>query len=340
MRQHFSATGNANPMTGPRYRLAIIGCGRMGRLHTARLHEETRAIVVALYDVDAGAACSLQQDLAPDAAVYDDVDALLQAGDLDAAVICTPTTAHFEQVRACRERGLAVLCEKPLADTAERTLQLIDQSQSGPPLVVAYQRRSWATYRTLHREVASGRWGPIRAVTSHNTEFWQQTIAGTWRDDPQINPGGFLGDAGSHKLDALLFVTGLTPASVFARSDNCGSRVPIVTTASVMTHEGVPVALDFIGNAHHQAEDLQIHCQRADLMVRDWRVWIAEGNVVRPLEPLEPDSQPALTFLDVLDGTLENPAPAACALPVLLLTEAILESSRSGLPVPVEREAD
>jgi predicted dehydrogenase len=322
------------------YRIAIIGCGRMGRLHTARLHEDGRANVEALFDVDTSAAQSLQQDLSPDATVFDDVDVLLQAGDLDAAVICTPTTKHFEQVRACRERGLAVLCEKPLADTAERTRQLIADSQSGPPLVVAYQRRSWATYRTLRREVASGRWGPIRTVASYNTEYWQQTIAGTWRDDPQVNPGGFLGDAGSHKLDALLFVTGLHPVSVFARSDNCGSRVPIATAALMMTHEGVPVTLDFIGNAHHQAEDLQIHCAEADLMIRDWRVWIARKNVVEPLRPLEPDSQPALTFLDVLDGTLANPAPAECAWPVFALTDAILESGRSGQPMTVNCDAD
>jgi predicted dehydrogenase len=327
-------------MSRPRFRIAMIGCGRMGRLHTARLHEDARARVTSLFDVDAATARALQQDLAPHATVFSHMDHLLQTGELDAAVICTPTDAHFEQVRACRAHGLAVLCEKPLTDTSGRTRQLIDESQAGPPLVVAYQRRSWATYRTLHRELASGRWGPIREVTSHNTEYWQQTIAGTWRDDPQINPGGFLGDAGSHKLDALLFVTGLTPASVFARSDNCGSRVPIVTNASVITQQGVPMVLDFIGNAHHQAEDLHLHCREADLMIRDWRIWIAEGNVVQPLRPLEPDSQPAVTFLDLLDGTLENPAPAACALPVLLLTEAILNSSRIGQPVPVESTTD
>jgi predicted dehydrogenase len=326
-------------MTRPRYRIAMIGCGRMGRLHTARLHEDGRAAVVALFDVDRAAAMSLQHDLAPDATIHNDIDALLDAGGFDAAVICTPTTSHFDQVRACRERGLAVLCEKPLADTAERTQQLIVAAHAGPPLVVAYQRRSWSIYRTLQREVASGHWGPIRAVTSHSTEYWQQTIVGTWRDDPQINPGGFLGDAGSHKLDALFFVTGVTPASVFARSDDCGSRVPIVTTASVLTRDGIPLALDFIGNAHHQAEDLQIHCAQADLMIRDWRVWIAEGNVVRPLGPLEPDSQPAVTFLDVLDGTCANPAPAACAWPVFKLTAAILESSRSGLPESVDMDS-
>lgn len=317
------------------YRIAIIGCGRMGRLHTARLHEDGRGQVVALFDAVPSVAESLRDELAPGAGVHNSVEALLDESPLDAAIICTPTTAHFEQVNACRERGLAVLCEKPLADTAERIQSLTDASRKGPPLVVAYQRRSWSTFRTLRREVQSGDYGEIQAVTSHNTEYWQQTIADTWRDDPTINPGGFLGDAGSHKLDALFYVTGLKPVEVFARSDNCGSRVPIITTASVLAEGDTPISLDFVGNAHHQVEDLQIHCAEADLMVRDWRVWIARNNKVDPLGPLEPNSQPALTFLDLLDGLCDNPAPAACARPVFALTEAILRSADEGRLVKI-----
>ena len=319
------------------YRIALMGCGRMGRSHTIRLHEDGRARVVAAYDVDRETAESLRNELAPEAMVYDSVDQLLDVDQLDAVVVCTPTTAHFDQVQACRARGLPVLCEKPLADSAERTRQLIHESESGPLLTVAYQRRSWGTYRTLAREVRSGRWGPIQAITSHNTEYWQQTIAGTWRDDPAVNPGGFLGDAGSHKLDALFLVTGLKADSVFARSDHCGSHVPIVTTALVVSDGGIPIMLSFIGNAHHLSEDLQIHCRDADLMIRDWRVWIAQNNTVEPLTPLEPHSEPAVTFLDVLDGRIENPAPAGCAWPVWTLTQAILQSSRSGQIVDVEQ---
>ena len=177
---------------GP-YRIGIIGCGRMGRLHASLLNADRRARVVALYDSHLRAAIDLRDQLVPEAQIFEDVKTLLENGRIDAAVICTPTTAHFEQVQACRREGCAVLCEKPLADTAERIRRLIDESSSGPPLVVAYQRRSWSTYRTLRREVQSGRWGKIQAVTSHNTEYWQQTIAGTWRDDPAVNPGGFLG---------------------------------------------------------------------------------------------------------------------------------------------------
>ena len=47
---------------------------------------------------------------------------------------------------------------------------------------LGYQRRHTALYRTIRREVQSGKWGAVRAVVSHNVENWQQTIGGTWRD--------------------------------------------------------------------------------------------------------------------------------------------------------------
>jgi predicted dehydrogenase len=308
----------------------------MGRMHAARLVRDPRVEVVAVVDSDRAAREALGRMLPGDVRICPTYDELTSLGEaIDAAVICTPTTAHYEQILFCRSQGWAVLCEKPLADTQERMEALIALSESAPPVSLAYQRRSWATYRTLRREVQSGRWGAIQAVTAHNSERWQQTIAGTWRDDPVVNAGGFVGDAGSHKLDALFFVTGLELAEVFARGQKCGSRVDVVSTVSAVSTCEVPIAMDFIGSAQYQAEDLHVHCAEADLMIRDMRVWIARRHVVEPLGPLEPDSHPVATFLDLLDGTCENFAPLVCARPVWKATAAIAESVRLGQPVPV-----
>jgi predicted dehydrogenase len=318
------------------WRFAIIGCGRMGRLHTERLHADGRGRVVALFDRDRESSGSLRRETAPDAAVCDELPSLLQQTNLDAAVVCTPTTSHYEQTLACRARGLHVLCEKPLAESRDRIVALVNESRlPGPHCVLAYQRRFWSTFRTLRREVQSGRWGPVRAVTSHNVEHWQPTIAGTWRDDPAINVGGFVGDAGSHKIDGVFYVTGLAPREVFARSWNCGSRVPIVSSVSAVLEGDVPLCMDFIGHAQCLGEDLHVHCAEADLMVRDRRVWIARGNCVEPLENIEPESDPDRGFLDLLDGEAPNVAPFECALPVFETTMAILESSRTGRSVGV-----
>ncbi len=312
-------------------RFAVLGCGRMGRLHTTRLQQDARARVTTLFDVDRCMAERLQQDLVPQALVDPTLEELLARDDIDAVVISTPTSSHCAQVLACRARGWPVLCEKPLSDSAAATCELIESVQcGGPPLSIAYQRRSWATYRTLRREVESGQWGAVRSVASHTSERWQQTIAGTWRDDPEINIGGFLGDAGSHKVDALFYTTGLDVAEVFARSEKCGSRVEIVTNVSAVSTEGVPITMDFVGNANHQAEDLHVHCEEADLLIRDMRVWIARRNVVEPLTPLEAESHPVETFLNVLDGTGLNMAPPECAWPVLAFTQAVLTSAVTG----------
>jgi predicted dehydrogenase len=314
-----------------RWRFGLIGCGRMGRVHAERLRDTGRVEIAALYDPSVSAAKSLRATLTPAAAVVPSDHELIEHPDLDAVVICSPTHLHVPQVEQAISAGLHILCEKPLADTAaglERLLRLA--AQSPRQHVLAYQRRFWGTYRTLAREVRAGRWGAIRAVTSHNTERWQQTIGGTWRDDPATNPGGFLGDAGSHKLDALFYVTGLEPMEVFARSQTCGSRVEIVVSVSGLLSGNVPLTMDFVGSAEQQVEDLTIHCDEADLLIRDWRVWIAQGNGVRPLDPLEPTSDPAGGFVEILEGRLTNPAPFAVAKPVWDLTAMILESARWG----------
>jgi predicted dehydrogenase len=310
----------------------------MGRLHAERLRADGRGDVLALFDEDRSAAESLRRDLAPDAAICDNLDSLLDVAALDAAVICTPTTAHFGQVQACRGRGLHVLCEKPLADTRERIATLIEESQDGGPLLaVGYQRRHWATFRTLRREVLSGRWGKVQAVTSHNVENWQQSIAGTWRDDPAINPGGFITDAGSHKIDAVVYVTGLMPIDVVARTARCGSRVEITATVAARLDGDVSLAMDFVGNAQFLAEDLHIHCERADLMIRENRLWIGRNGHVEPFDDLEQESKPVTQFLDVLLDGAVNTAPADCTLPVFDLTCAILESGDSGRIVVCRR---
>jgi len=320
-------------------KFAILGCGRMGRWHAERLQADGRGMAVSLFDEDRNAAESLRRELAPDAVVHNSLDSLLDVTALDAVIVCTPTTAHFDQVRACRERGLHVLCEKPLADTRERIATLIEESQADPPLLaVGYQRRHWATFHTLRREVLSGRWGKVRAVTSHNVENWQQTIAGTWRYDPAINPGGFITDAGSHKLDAVFFITGLMPIDVVARTEKCGSRVEITATVSARLDGDVSLAMDFIGNAQFLAEDLHIHCEQADLMIRENRLWIGRNGCVEPFDDLETESNPVSRFLDVLLDGAVNMAPADCALPVFDLTAAILESGDSGCVVACRQD--
>ncbi len=325
-------------MTGVRF--AILGCGRMGRHHSEQLLADGRGQVTALLDAVHPTAVALQQSLWPNARVCHDFAELLHCDNVDAAIICTPTAEHFTQVNGCLDRGWHVLCEKPLASNRGQILALIAAGERAAAkkqaFSLGYQRRHTALYRTLRREVRSGKWGGIRAIVSHNVENWQPTIPGTWRNDPQQNPGGFLTDAGSHKLDQLFYVTGLAPREVFARSQTWGSHVEIVTSASALLEHDVTATIDFIGHAQYLGEDLAIHCERADLMIRHGELWLGRSAKMERLPVDEPDSTPVSSLLDtILTGAADRSPPSA-ALPVYDLTQAMLQSSRTKTLVVVE----
>ncbi|HEV3299967.1 MAG TPA: Gfo/Idh/MocA family oxidoreductase [Planctomycetaceae bacterium] len=328
---------DASSKPATKLRLALIGCGRIGRLHAERVAADGRAVLTALLDPDPTAAKSLCSEVAEAAVVYPTFESLVEGAEFDAAVVASPTHLHFEQASALLDRKTPVLCEKPLARTRGEILVLIERSQkSQVPLSVAYQRRTWATYRALRRLVRSGEFGPVRAVASHNVENWQSTIVGTWRDDPQMNPDGFIGDAGSHKIDAVFYVTGLEPLDVFARCDRCGSRVEITASVSAMLTGGVPLSMDFVGHGQHLGELLSIHCAHADLTLRDGELWLAREERSERVPITETDSNPISAFLDTILQGAENFAPPDCALPVYDFTRSLLDSSRSRCAVSLQ----
>lgn len=317
-----------------RLRFAIVGCGRMGRHHAEHLLRDGRGVITAIFDPQRSLADQLCADLKLTASATSSFDELLSRTDVDAVILCTPTGLHYSQSKAALAQGWHVLCEKPLATTRAEILDLIAlgerAQQQGQIFAIGYQRRYWGGFRTLKREVASGNWGPVRAFATHSVEFWQRSITGTWRDDPQQNPGGFIGDAGSHKIDMLFHLTGLPPKEVFARTWKCGSQVEIVASVSAVLGDDVPCTLDFIGQAHHLSEDVSVHCAEADLMLKHDQLWIGHAGKREPLAITEPDSHPVTGLLDAIHGMAPNYCPPQCALPVFDFTQAVFHSAKTG----------
>ncbi len=155
-------------------RVGVIGTGAMGRDHIATLERAVpRARVTVVHD----RATDLAEKVAAPvgARVAATPDALVGADDVDAVVVCSPDPTHLELVLACLAAGVPVLCEKPLAVTAEGTAQVVAtetalaaQRGGGRLVQVGFMRRYDPAYVGLKRAVHDGSQGdPVLLHCSH-----------------------------------------------------------------------------------------------------------------------------------------------------------------------------
>lgn len=316
-------------------RVALIGCGVIGRHHASLLRSDNRTELAVCCDPSRESAERLRDEFAPWADVETNPEFALTQRKLDFAVICSPTPAHHEHCCLAFDNGLDVLCEKPLASRREDILDLINRStRSGRKLAVSYQRRYQSIYATARRELQDrAEWyGQLMQVHVYVCERWQQLIDGTWRDDPRVG-SGYFGDAGSHQIDAVNFITGEMPCSVLAQSDRRGSQIEITTRVTGRFTSGAGLLCHFVGDANHWQEDIYFHCRNADLILRDQKLYRAKDNNVEEIVDLVPDSSPDRAFVDaMLDGT-PVVSPPEIALPMHDWTEGVLRSCRTGQTV-------
>ncbi len=136
------------------FRTALIGCGQRGRAHAVGLKEEQRCEVVAITDVNRGAAEALNSDFGFGAAIYEDYREMLLKEKPEVVVVCLWTRLHLPVFRDCVNSGArAVHCEKPMAHTWNDCLEMARiAEESGCQLTFSHQRR-FAKGNMLVREM-------------------------------------------------------------------------------------------------------------------------------------------------------------------------------------------
>ncbi|MER5871006.1 Gfo/Idh/MocA family oxidoreductase [Streptomyces sp. NPDC002044] len=138
--------------------IAVIGTGKMGTDHVRRIGRTVGgARVVALADPDGDRVKEVAGAL-DGAGAYTDPAAAIAAPGVDAVLIASPGPAHEEAVLAALERGLPVLCEKPLTPDPAGALRIMEAEQRlGRRLVqVGFMRRYDAEYERLKELLDAG----------------------------------------------------------------------------------------------------------------------------------------------------------------------------------------
>ena len=162
-------------------RIAVAGCGLIGREHIARIVASERAQLVATVD-PTPAAAEYAQGL--DCPHFSDLDGLLDAELADAVILATPNHLHAPQATRLVEAGLTVLVEKPVTDSLETAQALVDlvTSKRGRVLV-GHHRAHSPIMREAQRIVEEGMLGRLVAIQGSATFYKPEHYfeAAPWR---------------------------------------------------------------------------------------------------------------------------------------------------------------
>ncbi|HET9084608.1 MAG TPA: Gfo/Idh/MocA family oxidoreductase [Candidatus Limnocylindrales bacterium] len=196
---------------------AVIGTGFIGTVHV----EALRRIGVNVLGVlgsspERGAA---RADALGVPKAYASLDDLLADSAVDVVHVTSPNDLHVSQAAASLRAGKHVVCEKPLAMTAEESASLVElAARTGLVNATNFNIRYYPLNQHARSLVADGGLGDVRLVTGRYFQDWL-LLESDWNWRLQPDRGGALravGDIGSHWLDLMTFVTGQHVASVMA----------------------------------------------------------------------------------------------------------------------------
>lgn len=142
----------------------------------------------------------------PSAALYSDYKELLASEtDLDFVVICTPPHLHFKPALAALERGLHVLCEKPLTLNPEELEGLAAAAKQADRALYTVHNWAWAPqWRAFERQARACGALEAASIQVRRTQPSVSATADDWRRDLSRSGGGILVDHGWHNLYLLI----------------------------------------------------------------------------------------------------------------------------------------
>lgn len=224
------------------YALGVVGAGGIGAVHAGLATRLGSAQLVAVCDSRADVAQNVAEKNG--ARAYADYRRLVFDERLDGVIVCTPPVTHPAIAEFFLERGVDVLCEKPLAISAAAARGMYATARrNGRLLMLASKFRyvaDVAAARQLLRENALGKIRHAEIAFISNVD-----MSTRWNSDPAQSGGGVLIDNGCHAADICRYLFGpVTHVAAVAYSRTEGMAVEDSAYLYLGTERGAGVTVD------------------------------------------------------------------------------------------------
>ena len=203
-----------------KHKLILIGCGGMAKNHVSRFENlEDRLEVTAVVDIDTAKAQAVSDLLPNHPPVFADYHDALPLGDLVLQVL--PHHLHAECTIECLNAGKHVLAEKPLANTREECLAMMEAAKrNNRVLMTAYCMRFHPIIREMRRLIKEKVYGECFQLSIWTEQLTIREDA-AWLHDRKLLGGGQLFSHGCHYIDLMLWMMGKPVRGTHSSSNFC-----------------------------------------------------------------------------------------------------------------------
>ncbi len=195
-------------------KVGIIGTGTISNEHIKAYQKNPRVELYALCDID-GDKVKRMGEMYGVQRVYTDMREMLAMEELDAVSVCTWNAAHAPCAIAALEAGKHVLCEKPMAISADQAKAMKRSAElAGKLLMIGFVRRFGNDCAIMQDYINSGRLGELYYAKAVNMRRYGNP--GGWFSVKEMSGGGPLIDLGVHIIDLVRYLSGNPrPVSVY-----------------------------------------------------------------------------------------------------------------------------
>lgn len=197
-------------------KVGVIGLGMIGPIHIEAISRLSNAEVVAVATTTNPRE---KADVLGIEYAYADWRELLDHPGLESVHICTPNNFHYEMAKAVLNKGLHVVCDKPLAMTVAEAEELVELAKKSRGVsAIHFNVRYYPMIRQVREMIKNGDLGELFAVNGTYLQDWLQLDTDySWRLEPERSGDSrAIADIGSHWCDAVEYMTGLKIQKVCA----------------------------------------------------------------------------------------------------------------------------
>lgn len=191
--------------------IALVGLGRIGRVHLATILRHFPELTIAGVADSQYPKDKFQEEFGP-IPFSSNAAEIVQRKDVDAVLVCTPTTTHAEMIQLAVKAGKHVFCEKPIDLSLEATAAIVKEvAASGVHLMLGFNRRFDPDFNHARKQMLKGAIGALQIVKITSRDPGLPPL------DYIRNSGGLFMDMAIHDFDMARFMMGKEVKEVYAR---------------------------------------------------------------------------------------------------------------------------